>query len=709
MAPRKAAAKAAAKVPSLKDCFITFSGNAVPADAVGGKTYAQIKDEISNNGGTFVTKVAECTHLVVTEAQYNKANQKVKDAIDNDEIIIVSFEWLEKALEGKGPVDSAIYSLHDRKAAASSNGTTAAKVSTKSDPDDAEEDTTAADSKTKKTKGKKRKRDGDEEQVDAVKDEPDTKKAATNGSKAMNVTKNPSLNIPLDEGLASSRYTVYIADDSTIYDVTLNQSNSGKNANKFYRMQLLKEGTNPPYWSTWTRWGRVGEFGQTKMLGPGSLDEALAEFNKKFKDKTGNSWENRNGEMKKNKYVFIERSYEDDEDDGADELPGSDKRKNANGGADADEEETVVESKLPEPVQRLLKLIFNQDYFNATFDAFDYDAKKMPLGKLSKTSLMRGYDVLKQLSALVGSSGNSSQINDLSNHYLSLIPHVVSRSSRPPVLSSMDMIKKEIELLEALTDMQLANDLMKNAKKGKEKAEEVSLLDRQYEGLGMRAMDPVDPKSMEFKELQDYLTKSVGHTHGISYRVQDIFRIERNGEYDRFEGSQYSKVKNKNRRLLWHGSRATNFGGILSQGLRIAPPEAPVSGYMFGKGVYLADMSSKSANYCCSYQSGNTGLLLLCEAELGEPPLKLTGSDYNAGDKAKEKGHLSTWGVGQTAPKAWKDAKCIHPDLEGVNMPDVVSVDPGPTGEAGAYLQYNEYIVYDVAQIKLRYLFRVAM
>eukprot|EP00961_Rhodomonas_salina_P285641 3860090-Rhodomonas_salina.1 len=33
------------------------------------------------------------------------------------------------------------------------------------------------------------------------------------------------------------------------------------------------------------------------------------------------------------------------------------------------------------------------------------------------------------------------------------------------------------------------------------------------------------------------------------------------------------------------------------QGLRIAPPEAPVTGYMFGKGVYFADMVSKSANY----------------------------------------------------------------------------------------------------------------
>lgn len=31
------------------------------------------------------------------------------------------------------------------------------------------------------------------------------------------------------------------------------------------------------------------------------------------------------------------------------------------------------------------------------------------------------------------------------------------------------------------------------------------------------------------------------------------------------------------------GSRLTNFMGILSQGLRIAPPEAPATGYMFGK------------------------------------------------------------------------------------------------------------------------------
>lgn len=34
---------------------------------------------------------------------------------------------------------------------------------------------------------------------------------------------------------------------------------------------------------------------------------------------------------------------------------------------------------------------------------------------------------------------------------------------------------------------------------------------------------------------------------------------------------------------------------------------------------------------------------------------------------------------------------------------------PGPTGIPTAWLQYNEYIAYDVAQLRLRYLLRVEM
>lgn len=117
-----------------------------------------------------------------------------------------------------------------------------------------------------------------------------------------------------------------------------------------------------------------------------------------------------------------------------------------------------------------------------------------------------------------------------------------------------------------------------------------------------------------------------------------------------------------------HGSRTTNFGGILSQGLRIAPPEAPVNGYAFGKGVYLADVSSKSAGYCQPGMSGGTGLLLLCEVELGKPMYEIPSGNSNAEAEAKKHNAISTLGVGRTAPQGWTDGSIIHDDLKGVQI-----------------------------------------
>ena len=68
----------------------------------------------------------------------------------------------------------------------------------------------------------------------------------------------------------------------------------------------------------------------------------------------------------------------------------------------------------------------------------------------------------------------------------------------------------------------------------------------------------------------------------------------------------------------------SNFLGILSQGLRIAPPEAPSTGYMFGKGVYFADLVTKSAQYSHGYKSQ---LLLLCEVALGNALELVTNED----------------------------------------------------------------------------------
>lgn len=86
--------------------------------------------------------------------------------------------------------------------------------------------------------------------------------------------------------------------------------------------------------------------------------------------------------------------------------------------------------------------------------------------------------------------------------------------------------------------------------------------------------------------------------------------------------------------------------GILSHGLKVAPKEAPVTGYMFGRGVYFADMASKSANYSFP-QPGAPGFLVLAEVALGQTN-DLLEADYEA-DKLP-KGKSSVFGLGEIGP-----------------------------------------------------------
>ena len=88
----------------------------------------------------------------------------------------------------------------------------------------------------------------------------------------------------------------------------------------------------------------------------------------------------------------------------------------------------------------------------------------------------------------------------------------------------------------------------------------------------------------------------------------------------------------------------------------------------FDKGIYLADMSSKSANYCHAYLSGGCALLMLCEAELGDPMQVLQDAKYDAASEAEKQGLYSTLGQGMTGPRKWKDAGVVHPSLAGVKM-----------------------------------------
>ena len=124
-------------------------------------------------------------------------------------------------------------------------------------------------------------------------------------------------------------------------------------------------------------------------------------------------------------------------------------------------------------------------------------------------------------------------------------------------------------------------------------------------------MDLLNKDHGDYKMIDEYIRNT---NMGRNIKVIDLFRIKRNGE-----DAVYNPKNLDNKKLLFHGSRFSNFVGILSNGMRIAPPEAPKTGYLFGKGVYFADFAGKSAPYCCTYLSNGMGIFVLCEVALGKP------------------------------------------------------------------------------------------
>ena len=223
--------------------------------------------------------------------------------------------------------------------------------------------------------------------------------------------------------------------------------------------------------------------------------------------------------------------------------------------------------------------------------------------------MQSAYTVLTTLLAEIKGSRDSTRILDWSNQFYTLIPHDFGMQ-KPPLLDSEDVVASKTLMVDSLMEIELAYSMLKERASGDETKDP---LDAHFEKL-KTDMEVVAKDSDEFKMIAEYVVNTHAATHAhYKLKVSEVFSVARHGEAKRFK--PFSKLHN--RMLLWHGSRTTNFAGIFSKGLRIAPPEAPVTGYMFGKGVYFADMASKSANYCCTSSRDNVGLMLLCEVALG--------------------------------------------------------------------------------------------
>ncbi|VDK42567.1 unnamed protein product [Taenia asiatica] len=446
-------------------------------------------------------------------------------------------------------------------------------------------------------------------------------------------------------------------------------STYGKIAN---RLQVLYSDKEPRKFWTFRAWGRIGtDIGGSKVERFVNLDAAVQQFHDLFLEKTGNPWgtERANFVKMPRRFYPLELEQFDPERDATIE-----KTKIAH----------QVASKLGTRLQGLVHFLFDIASMTNALLEFEIDVRKMPLGKISRVQIQEAYGVLSDLSNLLASKKqieglDKSRLIGATTRFYTLIPHDFGLKV-PPLLDSLETIKAKSRMLDDLLKLEVAYSLMKTG------GSDVNPLDEHYEKLKNR-IEPLDRDSEEFKRIMEFLRVTHAPTHSnYALEVLDIFSLSREGEAERF------KTLN-NRMMLWHGSRRTNWAGILAQGLRIAPPEAPSTGYMFGKGVYFSDMASKSANYCYTSPSAPQGCLLLCEVALGK-----THDCFTANASRLSKQFGSRKGVGATAPNVETYFK--EPET-GVVYP---IGRPVTSAEIKSDLLYNEYVIYDTAQIKQRYL-----
>ena len=388
---------------------------------------------------------------------------------------------------------------------------------------------------------------------------------------------------PVDSECPSSESYRVFTEGRVIWDVMLNQTNIQDNNNKFYLIQLLQNDDTGGF-AVWMRWGRVGYKGQVALKLHGSNKfTAMAEFKKKFSDKTKNDWEDRdNFEKFPGKYDLVKMDYNNSTSD-----ESVDNKDDAVDGVKKElEDESKVESKLPASVQDLVSLICNIKTMEDAVIEMKYDTKKAPLGKITVEQIKAGYSALKRISECVEAGKTSgNDIMQACNDFYTRIPHEFGFKTPPVIRTSRD-VKIKLELLEALSDIQVALKILSSVQDSN-----IHPVDRKYNQLKID-INPMVNTSQEWKLLERSIKTTHASTHNLyEMEVLDLFSLDKEHETEKFQ--DYG-----NSRLLYHGSRLSNWAGILGNGLKIAPPEAPSTGYMFGKGIYFADMSSKSANYC---------------------------------------------------------------------------------------------------------------
>ena len=473
--------------------------------------------------------------------------------------------------------------------------------------------------------------------------------------------------VELDQAVEDvARYRIVEAKPSEYedkyYAVTLNYTNVQNNNNKFYIIQLLQD-IHTKKFGVLYRWGRIGFFGQVNYVIYQTFEEAREAFLIKLQGKLEYG------------YIKIKMQNKIKQEKNNDELD-----KNDDG--------------LEKPLANLIRLIFDLKSMNQQMMKIGYDSDKIPLGQLSPQVISQGYKFLKNLENIIGNTNDKKSINtkeiyDLSSKYFTIIPHNFGMNNMHKfVINSQERIKEENELLDSIKNIKIVSGILQQTNNNNKEKNEISLKEKLNEFKYDVAY--VSKEENIYSIIDKYLSKSNEIKNSPKIKLIDLFSVK--------EKNLINITNNKNKKLLWYGIRIQNFANVFKSGLSLPPPEAPIYSYMFGKGIYFSDVAIKS--FYNSHPQNNIGLMLLCEVDLGNIEERLK-ADVNL-PNTLEQGKNSVKVLGMNFP----DEKGSYFDENGIEIP-LGDILINHDENKKTYFGFNEYIVYNLDQIKIKYILKV--
>lgn len=325
-----------------------------------------------------------------------------------------------------------------------------------------------------------------------------------------------------------------------------------------------------------------------------------------------------------------------------------------------------IEGSSDKVTSELIKYLADVNIHHITHStSIKYNAKSgsfsTPLGVLTPAAISDARDLLSELRRLDALQRKQKQKRAATvRDYFQLVPKDFGAKIPPAetLIATEEQFQEEAAILDAL-ESAISDD---GTDAGKRKLFECRLV---------KVPHYTDEGRDLFGRVRDLYFKTRNTKHhplAASLQMTRLYEVEI-GEMKRSFDAAAADLGNV-RDDLWHGTRASNLLSILKHGLVIPPSNAAhCTGRMFGNGIYTSLQSTKALNYATDFWNrSGTGnqrtFMFLCDVALGKVHKPRTiGGGYPA------RGTQTTW------------------------------VEPGRSGVLN-----HECIVYDTAQINLRYL-----